>query len=243
MAESDMVETLRKLVELQKFDNEIYTLNRELEEKPAALEILKQDFEAKKGKLKELEEQFKSVQVERNSLEGDLAVREEHLRKADGQLALLKTNKEYQAKITEIEGQKADKSMLEEKILLSYDKADQVKAFVDAEKKVVAQQEQAFQAEKKLVEDEVGVIQERVRVLKAEREKILPDMNKSVLLKYERILGSRNGLAVVPVKNQVCGGCFMNVPVQLINEIKKHEDMVYCELCTRIIYLEEELGL
>jgi len=241
--EPNVLESLRKLVELQKFDNEIFMLNRELEEKPAVLDVLKQEFEAKKGKLKELEDRFKGVQVERNTLEGDLASKEENIKKADMQLTQLKTNKEYHAKITEIEGLKAAKSMIEEKILISYDKTDEVKALVESEKKVVAQQEQDFQARKKLVENEIKAIQDRVVALKAEREKLLPGFDKGMLSRYERILNNRDGLAVVPVKHQVCGGCFMNVPAQVINEVKKHEEMIICEICARILYLEEELGL
>ncbi len=243
MAGSNVVETLRKLVGLQKFDNEIFMLNRELEEKPVALETLKQEFELKKSKLKDLEARFKSVQVERNTLEGDLAAKEENIRKAESQLAQLKTNKEYHAKITEIEGLKAEKSMIEEKILMSYDKADEVRVQVESEKKVVAEQEQDFQSKKKVLDDEIKGIQGRVGLLKAEREKLLPDLDKALLARYERILHNREGLAVVPVKNQVCGGCFMNIPAQVINEIKKHEEMISCEICARILYLEEELGL
>ena len=57
----------------------------------------------------------------------------------------------------------------------------------------------------------------------------------------EKILQNKQGLAVVPVQVSSCGGCFMNVPAQVINEMKKHENLVFCEMCARILYLEEDL--
>jgi hypothetical protein len=45
----------------------------------------------------------------------------------------------------------------------------------------------------------------------------------------------------VPVKAHACGGCFMNVPEQTINEIRMHDKIVSCEMCARILYTEEDL--
>ncbi len=120
----NLKDQIRRLVEIQLVDDDIFRFKRELREKPAQVEELKVAFESKKIKLKGLEDQLKALQVRQKELEGDLKSKEEGIAKADGSLSLLKTNKEYQAKLLEIENLKADRSLVEEKILLSYDEVE-----------------------------------------------------------------------------------------------------------------------
>src|ERR1041385_5344454 len=124
-------EQLKKLVELQKLDFDIYALKRDLEEKPAKVEEFKAQFEAQKATLKQLEEKLKSLQVDQKNLELYLKQKEDLIAKADQSLGLLKSNKEYQAKLYEIENFKADKSIIEEKLLLLFDSIEDVRKKID----------------------------------------------------------------------------------------------------------------
>ena len=241
MTTSTVLEQIRKLVELQKLDGQIYDIKRELEEKPAALNALKEEFEAKKANLAALEEQNKNVKKNRDSLELDLKSKEDAVAKANTQLSQIKTNKEYTAKLTEIEGIKADMSIIEEKILKSYDEADAVEASRNKEKALLAEEEKKYAASCKDVEDAVKALEDQKAVLEGQRQQITPGIDKSTLTTYEKTLVNKQGAAIVPVLGAACGGCFMNVPAQVVNEIKMHERLVTCEMCTRILYLEEEL--
>lgn len=242
-----MVETIsikdqiKKLIELQKLDAEIYAFKNELREKPELLAELKQDFESKKTKLKNHEDQYKNQQVTHKALEGDLKSQDDMIAKANAQLSTLKTNKEYTAKLSEIEHIKADKSQVEEKLILSYDALDAVKAAIEKEKTVVAEEEKKYLAEKKIIEDSIKILEDKARVLEAQRLQIVPSVPKAGLARYERVLQHTNGLAIVPVINGNCGGCFMKVPAQVANQIKMNKEMVFCEKCARIIYLEDDL--
>lgn len=232
---------IKKLIELQKLDADIYTLKRDLRQKPEYLTSLKQDFENKKANLSLHEEQYKSLLVAHKTLEGDLKTQDDAVAKANSQLSLLKTNKEYTAKLTEIEHVKADKSLIEEKLILSYDALDAAKADVEKEKSVVAQEEKKYLAEKKVIEDSVAVLEDKVKVLTSQRSMIAPSVPKISLSRYERVLEHTDGLAIVAVANGVCGGCYMNVPAQVANQIKMSKELVFCETCARIIYLEDDL--
>ena len=64
-------------------------------------------------------------------------------------------------------------------------------------------------------------------------------MDKKVLAHYERVLANRDGLALAAVKNNACQGCFRILPPQVINEVKKKEDLIFCDNCARILYSEE----
>jgi len=234
-------EQLKKLVELQKLDGEIYALKKEAAEKPLFIEKLREQFEGTKAKLKILEDKLKAVLLDRREKELSLKGREDEIAKTNVHLSQIKTNKEYTAKIKEIESIKADQSILEEKILVSYDDSDKVSAEIEQEKRSVLEQEKIFTAKKKEIEDEVRALEDRIKVLEAQRKELAPGIDKIYLSRYERILENKGGLAIVPVKRNTCGGCFMNITHQAINAMKMDDQMVECEICSRILYLEDDL--
>ena len=234
-------EQIKNLVELQTVDAEIYRFKKELKEKPVFIEELKKKFEDKKSRLQALEEQLKTVQVHRKGLELEIQSKDADIAKANGQLMSLKTNKEYQAKLSEIENIKADKSLVEEKIILSYDESDAISADIGKEKKVLAEEEHKYLSEKKKADGDILVIEEQMKTLENKRHQIIPVIDKTNLSRYERVLVNKEGLAMVPIRMNTCGGCFMGVPAQVINEIKMHDKLITCEMCSRLLYLEDDL--
>ncbi len=241
VADQNLKDQIRKLVELQVMDEEIFRFKRELREKPADLEILKAEFESKKVKLKALEDKLKAIQVVQKELELELKIKEEGISKADASLALLKTNKEYQARLLEIENLKADKSVVEEKILLGFDQVDAARKAMDVEKAAVVQYEKEFSAKKKQVEDDVALINDQLKVKESQRARIAPEVRPDYLSRYERILNNKDGLGIVKVVDHTCGGCFMHLTEQVLNELKKYEQIIACDTCARILYLADEL--
>ena len=241
MAGQNLKDQIRKLVELQIMDEEIFRFKRELREKPAELEAFRLGFESKKVKLKGFEDKLKAIQIVQKELELDLKVKEEGISKADASLALLKTNKEYQARLLEIENLKADKSIFEEKILLGFDEVDAARKALEAEKATVFQFEKEFNIKKKQVDDEVAVISDQLKVKESQRARIAPEVRPDYLSRYERILKNKDGLGIVKVVDHACGGCFMHLTEQVLNELKKHEQIISCDQCARILYLADEL--
>ncbi len=232
---------IKRLVDLQVLDVDIYSLRRDLKEKPDLISELKAKFESKKENLKKLEEKQKSFLLERKTKEGDLQAKEGEIAKANGQLNLLKTNKEYQAKLLEIENFKADKSVIEEKILIIFDEIDAANSALEKEKRILADEEKNFLTKKTEIDNDIKQLQERIATLQNQRNQITPEVNPAFLSRYERILENKQGLALVPVKNHACGGCYINLPEQTINEIRMHDKFVFCESCARILYLEDNL--
>lgn len=232
---------IKKLVEIQAMDVEIYRLKTDLQDKPAEIENLKNAFEVKKSKLKTLEDQLKACLVKQKEYEVDLKSKEDAIVKADGQLSQLKTNKEYSAKLLEIESIKADKSQIEEKILLGFDQIEEARKAIESEKAMVASYEKEFQAKKKEIDDILAVANDQLKVKESQKGRLTPDIRPDILSRYERIVQHKEGLGIVPVKNHTCQGCFMHLTEQAINQIKLSDQLVTCDMCARILYLEEDL--
>ena len=241
MPETPVKDQIRNLIELQKLDKEIYEKRMELQEKPAFVEVLKGQFERKKLTLNQLEEKAKAIQLKRKEKELELKQKEEGIIKANGALNAIKTNREYTAKITEIEGLKADIAIIEEKILEFYDQGDQINAEVDKEKIIVGEEEKKYLAKKSEVEADVKVVDDRIKVLEGQRKQLTPAVDKNILKPYEAILQKKEGLAIVAIKGTSCGGCFMNITPQGINTIRMGQEYIQCDFCTRILYIEEDL--
>ena len=231
-----ITEQIKILVELQKIDSEIFHLKKELASHPALQKDLETTFEKKKTRLKAAEDALKAAQLQQKQKEGDLAQREEKIQKLQSQLYQLKSNKEYSAMELEIKGFKADKSLLEEDILKLLDIVDASKSTLVKEKEALGVEEKKYQAESAELKKRTDELQ---RLLSGEEEKrktYIPNIEPRSLSQYERILKSREGLALVPVVNNACGGCHLGLPPQVVNETQQHEKWIVCESCARILY-------
>jgi len=235
----DLKSQIISLVKLQVIDSEIFKLKAEKEAKPAEIRAFEAAFEEKKQNLATLEKKLLDLQKQRKDKELELAAKEEEAKKLQNQLYSLKTNKEYQAMLQEIQNKKADGSVFEDQILVLFDEADKVKTETEQEKLRLKEEEKVFLQQKNTVEARIKDIDDRLSVLDAQRKQALADIDPKILSQYERILSNRDGLAIVDVKNNSCGGCNMFVPPQVINLIKMYERIITCEICNRILYIEE----
>ncbi len=239
MSTPDINAELKKLIELQGLDKRIFDLDQKKREVPLLLERLQKAFEDKKANYKALESNLQKMQLRQKEKEGDLGAKEEGIKKSQSQLGALKTNKEYQAKLAEIESLKADKSVIEEDILKLMDEVEAAKKALDEEKKVLADEEKIYNEEKRAVEEQAKDIEASLQAEQGKRQIAAAGVDKKILQAYEHILSGRGGVALVKVSNNSCEGCHMRVPHQVINEIKMYNRLITCENCSRILYLEE----
>ena len=239
MANLDLKTQIIGLVRLQELDSEIYALGNERATKPQEIKTLEAAFELKKQDLLVLEKRSLDLQKQRKEKELELATNAEGVKKLSGQLFSLKTNKEFQTMHQQIADAKADGSVIEEKILIFFEESDKIKAQIDSENLKLKNEEKIFLQQKKAIESRSQEIGDRLAQLDAQRKQIIPDIDPKMLQGYEKILHSRDGLAMVTVKDNSCGGCHMLVPPQVINLIKMYERIITCEVCNRILYIKE----
>ena len=238
MSAVSIADQLKVLIELQKLDGEIHRLRLELQAKPEETSRLKQEHQSRSHALQEAEGRYKTLEVKRNQLETDLGQKEQQTKKLQGQLFQVKTNKEYSAMQREIEGLKADQSVLEEEILKRMEEVDQAKAQVAAGRQSLKAEEEKLNSQLKQLEEESRRIEARMSQTQNERKLLTPRVDPAILAQYERILEHHEGLALAPVRGNACGGCFMGLPPQLINEVQLATRLVPCESCARILYME-----
>ncbi|MGE5196994.1 MAG: zinc ribbon domain-containing protein [Deltaproteobacteria bacterium] len=236
----DLKSQLNSLVKLQKIDSEIYSLNREKAAKPEEIKVLEAAFAEKKQRLADFDKNVLDLQKQKKDRELELGSKEEATKKLQSQLYQLKTNKEYQAMLQQINDSKTDSSVIEDKILVLMDEIDNAKAAIEKEKQLLQQEEKVFNEQKNKIEERVKVIDDRLAQLDAQRKQVIPEIDHKILPQYQRILENRDGLAIVNVNNNSCGGCNMHVPPQVINLIQMYERIITCEVCNRMLYIEDD---
>jgi len=235
----NLEEQLKLLVELQGLDTQILRIERDLELIPQELKKMDDAFEEKKSDLRKLEGSLKALQMKRKEKEIDLESKEGSIKKFQSQLYQIKTNKEYTALESEIARAKADNSLIEEEILRMFDQMDIENQKISKEKEFLRAEEGRLSQQKKKFDEEVSRMKAEEDILNAQRAVLAVKIDKTVLAKYDRIIKSKDGLAVVPVAGDSCQGCFRILPSQVIHEIRTKEDLVYCGSCARILYIEE----
>jgi len=234
----DLKSQIINLSKLQIIDSKIYGLKYEKELKPQEAKALESSFEEKKAHLASLEKKLLDLQKQRKEEELELGSKEEAAKKLQTQLYSLKTNKEYQTMLQQIDDSKADASVVEDKILKLFDQTDSTKNEIENEKQRLKVEEGHFTQEKQKIDDRVKEIDDSLAQLETKRKQAAPEIDPKIFAQYERILKSRDGLAIVSVKDNSCQGCNMCVPPQVINLIKMYERIVTCEVCNRILFIE-----
>ncbi|MDP3786275.1 MAG: C4-type zinc ribbon domain-containing protein [Candidatus Omnitrophota bacterium] len=240
MQKINVEEQLNILIRLQALDAQLYRLRKEREAKPKLIEELEARRNEEQAAVKGIEEKSKTNQLKRKQKEMDLQTEEESVKKLSTQLYQIKTNKEYQTMQHEIEGHKADNSLLEDEILAIMEEADSFSKELIKERELFAEAERRLNEDRKKIEGEIAVIDNEIANFESQREELTAQVDKKVLSQYEKVLANREGVALVAVKNHACQGCFINLPPQVINEIRMKDKITVCESCARILYIEND---
>jgi len=226
------------LKKAQQLDSEIHHAHVRLEEIPAQRAQLKSDLELEKGRLNELEKSFKDIQMKLKEKELELGQKEGQIKKLDGQLSQVKTNKEYGALQQEIASLKADNSLLEEKILYVMDEVEAAKEETRKEKEKYAAVTKSFQEKENEITWQEKKLQANLLDLQKQREDSVAPLPPELKELYNRIAAKKQGLALAVVHGENCSACQMKLRPQLINEIRLGEQIIVCENCSRILYIE-----
>lgn len=234
-----MADQLDVLRQLQAIDGQLFQLRRQLEEKPRELETANARMAAQEQRLKAADDRLKTLQLSQKEREVELQTREANMKKLQGQLFQVKTNKEYTTMQREIDSIKADNSLLEEDILKLFDAIEQASKERQAQQRALADEQERLKAERANVERELSAINDQLAQLERSRQTIVPNLPPHTLAAYERVLDLREGLALVPLMGNSCGGCHRRLPPQVVNEVLLKAKLVTCETCNRILYFDE----
>jgi len=231
-------EQLKFLWELQKIDLDLKHIKEERERYPKEIKKLDEKKNIEKEKMQKEKERIELLEKERRQKEGHLNLEQEKIKRAEGRMFEVKTNKEYQALLSEVDTIKEAISREEEEILKVLDEIDELKKSLSKREKEVAVVLEKVEAEKKIIQEKM-VQDDEIWKKRMERKEVLTKQLESKLYKlYNTLKERRQGVGVVSVKHETCQGCFVNVPPQMFIEVQKNNALIRCPHCNRILYWE-----
>lgn len=234
-----MNQILEKLLTLQKLDTSIRTLAHDLQQIPKKTKLIDEKVVATKTPLDKALAEKSALEKRRIEAEESLKSLEEKERQLKLKMPEIRSNEEYSALLKEMDATKKARELLEEQSLKDLVRLEELaKELPDLEARY-AQGEAKVAAERTALKEE----QERLSSLlvrqKKERQELEKSLHSGWFRKYTHIAAQRNGLAVVAAKGGICQGCFVSVRPKLIQDLHYGEEVVFCEGCQRILYLDD----
>jgi predicted nucleic acid-binding Zn-ribbon protein len=229
---------LEILWELQKIDLTLKRINEGKDRFPKEIKKLEERQGIEKEKIQKEKEKIESLEKERRQKERDLSTEQEKIKKAEGRMFEVKTNKEYQALLSEIEAIKEATSREEEEVLQILDEIDEVKKDLSKREKEVATTLEKIEKEKRKIQEKMDQDEGLWKEQKERREALSKQLESNLFKLYNTLKEKRQGVGVVNVRRETCQGCFVNIPPQMFIEVQKHNAIIRCPNCNRILYWE-----
>jgi predicted nucleic acid-binding Zn-ribbon protein len=232
-------EVFEKLRTLQDILSEKIALEHDIQEIPKQLVTKEEVLSRLKRSYIEKNLDYEKVKTSESEFKNLLAEAESNREKAEKNMDVINTQREYEALDKEIrdasekEQQYRKDLQREERLLADLD--GQIKQSAD----LIEQQETELLERRKGIEAEIADKKKQVDALAKKEKQITPDLDSEVFFKFERIIRNKMGKGIVAIKGNVCMGCHMILPAQFANMVHQGEEIVFCPYCSRILFYEE----
>ncbi len=234
--EFSVEEKLTSLTRLQKIDSKLDEINILKGELPMEVKDLEDEIEGLHARKTRIEEEINGITIFINEQKEGIKEAEAMIEKYEKQSDNVKNNREFEAINKEIENQQLNAKLHEKNIKDATEDVAEKAKHLDAAKAAVEGKETNLATKKSELEKIIKDTEKEEKVLSKEVDGAREDVDERLIHSYDRIRKNyRNGLAVVPVERDSCGGCFHAIPPQKQSEIKLRKKVMVCENCGRIL--------
>ncbi|MCL0033254.1 C4-type zinc ribbon domain-containing protein [Thermodesulfovibrionales bacterium] len=231
-----MDEQLRLLIALQELDSTIISTKLKIGSMPAKVSSIENSIKDIQEAHERTKQQHVSLDKKRRDKESAAADIEGRIKKLKERTSEIKTNKEYQAHLKEIE--KADKELraTEDDLLSIMDLLERTTKALKTEEDVIAEEKAKKDAIKREIDKDALRHEAELKRLKEDRKKLSEKIEVDIYDQYMVILNTGRGIAVTEAKKEICQGCNLHIPPQLFVEVKGNNKIIHCPHCKRILY-------
>lgn len=237
-----MREQLALLIELQKMESTVGSITARKRDLPVQMAELETKFKEYHAGVETMREQLEGLRKRRRDKDNQLRMGQETLKRVRERLLDVKTNKEYQSILKEIETFETKNSHMEDEIISLLDELDLLEKAVKTREEELEAQCRRYEEDKAKMTEELSSFAGELGVCARKSGELRKNISADILRKYEQIKNAARGVAVVSCWKEICNGCHMSIPPQLYNELQKSVVLVTCPNCSRIIYWENKKG-
>lgn len=231
---------LAGLIRLQKIDSKLDEFAVLKGELPMEVSDLEDEIQGLFSRKVRIEEEINGIGDYIETRKVAIIEAEELGKKYEKQSENVKNSREFEAINKEIEMQQLEVKLAEKHIKDANEEMGEKVRNLDVAKKQIATKEGVLNHKKSELEKIIVDTEKEEKQFKKLSDTARKDVDERLLYSYDRIRTNfRNGLAVVPVERDACGGCFNAIPPQRQSEIRLHKKIIICENCGRILADEE----
>jgi predicted nucleic acid-binding Zn-ribbon protein len=235
-----MYDQLERLIRLQELDLETARLNQKLAEIAPQIEETRIHLAAAERALEEGKARVEIARKERRAAEKSLETQIDKRRKFQDQQSKVKTNKEYQALMGELEALKIEETAHEDRILALMEEQAAAEAQLPALTVEVGREKAEFQLKEKVLRGAEEKLRGELAAAEAARAGVVAALEPDKLQAYQRIAKLR-GSAVAEVRDEFCLGCRTKMPSQNFMDAMRNDRILGCPNCHRILYYKPEI--
>ncbi len=232
---------LSSLLELQEEMSIQKELEEEYEEIPRRRKEINECLDNLKAEAKAAEKRFKQHEVEQKTRELELQENQETRVKKEAQLLSIKTNKEYQATLAEIESLDRKNARHEERLLELMDEIEKERQNLEKTRKALEEKEAHFNEELEELDKKEASLNDRVEEARTKTQEVINQVDPNLYRRFKMIFDGKNGVAVATANSEHCGACNMKLTPRLVQLAKRGQDIVICEGCSRFLYWDHSL--
>ena len=234
--ETTVASKLEALLHLQRLDSQLDEIRRVRGDLPEEVQDLEDEIAGYEVRVSKFDEEVAALNDQIKQRKQNAKDAESLIRKYEDQQQNVRNNREYEAIAKEIELQKLEIQISDKKIKEFQYQIDQRNAEIGGTKQRLEERGKDLKTKQGELQTIIGESEADEQKLLTERTKAAKPIEERLLTAYTRIRGNvRNGLAVVEVKRDACGGCFNTVPPQRQADILSHKKIIVCEHCGRVL--------
>jgi predicted nucleic acid-binding Zn-ribbon protein len=238
--EISVEERLRALYSLQLVDSEIDKIKTLRGELPLEVQDLEDEIAGLETRLGNLREEVVNLEKAVSKKNNEIVDAQALIKKYEEQQKNVRNNREFDSLSKEIEFQNLEIELFNKKIKEFTQQMDEKKGVIADSEATLAERKTDLENKKAELDEIISDTQKEEEGLYNKLDKIQERIEERLLTAYKRIRSNaRNGLAVVPVQRDACGGCFNQIPPQRQLDIKSRKKIIVCEYCGRILVDDE----
>jgi predicted nucleic acid-binding Zn-ribbon protein len=213
-------------------------------ELPLEVKDLEDELEGLNTRVEKIQKEIDDFQYAVNQKKGEISEAERSVARYKTQLDDVKNNREYDTLTKEIEFQTLEIELCNKKIKEAAVKIEERGADMEKTRQLITDREDDLEHKKGELEDIMQETREEEEQLKEKAKELEVKIEPRLLTSFKRIRkNARNGLGIVYVQRDACGGCFNKIPPQRQLDIKMHKKIIVCEYCGRIMVDPELAGV
>ena len=231
---------LSQLIELQELDLEIQRVADRLSRIPTERDQTENGFNQYAAEFLALKSKHEQTIEDRKQLEIELATTQQHYEKFEQDKMRVRNPKEYAAVLREIDLTKKQIGAFETEILKRMEELEKLEAELNIRTPDVEQKRSEVDVSLSTLDSEREEADRQLVVLGQRRQHISEQISKQLFSTYDRMARIKRGQVLAEVRDGICTACRMKVRPKIFSDVRKGDELVYCESCGRILYYRPE---